>query len=133
MFSQYFFFTSATLIGDKMFIFGGWVPLIVDNFTCEKEWQCTNTLAVLDLKTMVWESVSINNADVETEEIPRARAGHCAVGIHGRLYVWSGRDGYRKAWNNQVRVSVLLWGVPRCSQSDICRGRESSWCRGVAR
>jgi host cell factor len=93
-----------------MFIFGGWVPLIVDNFTCEKEWQCTNTLAVLDLKTMVWESVSINNADVETEDIPRARAGHCAVGIHGRLYVWSGRDGYRKAWNNQVRVSIWLEG-----------------------
>jgi host cell factor len=93
-----------------MYIFGGWVPLIVDNFTCEKEWQCTNTLAVLDLKTMVWESVSINNADVESEDIPRARAGHCAVGIHGRLYVWSGRDGYRKAWNNQVRVSIWLEG-----------------------
>lgn len=107
---------SATLIGDKMFIFGGWVPLILDNFTCEKEWQCTNTLAVLDLKTMVWEQVNINNsvaaieppAGTEAEDIPRARAGHCAVGIHGRLYVWSGRDGYRKAWNNQVRVSVLL-------------------------
>lgn len=37
------------------------------------------------------------------ENLPRARAGHCAVGIHSRLYIWSGRDGYRKAWNNQVR------------------------------
>lgn len=106
---------SATLIGDKMYIFGGWVPLIVDNFTCEKEWQCTNTLAVLDLKTMTWEQVNINSAvtagdpgALDVEDIPRARAGHCAVGIHGRLYVWSGRDGYRKAWNNQVRVSVLI-------------------------
>lgn len=36
------------------------------------------------------------------ENIPRARAGHCAVGVHCRVYVWSGRDGYRKAWNNQV-------------------------------
>ena len=30
------------------------------------------------------------------------RAGHCAVAIHSRLWIWSGRDGYRKAWNNQV-------------------------------
>lgn len=43
--------------------------------------------------------------DSNEENAPRARAGHCAVAIHKRLYVWSGRDGYRKAWNNQVRVS----------------------------
>ena len=36
------------------------------------------------------------------EAVPRARAGHCAVTINSRLYIWSGRDGYRKAWNNQV-------------------------------
>ena len=36
------------------------------------------------------------------DAIPRARAGHSAVAIHTRLYIWSGRDGYRKAWNNQV-------------------------------
>lgn len=92
-----------------MYVFGGWVPLIVDNFTCEKEWQCTNTLAVLDLKSMMWESVDINvepSPGIEIEDIPRARAGHCAVGIHGRLYVWSGRDGYRKAWNNQVSFEI---------------------------
>lgn len=28
--------------------------------------------------------------------------GHSAVVIHNRLYVWSGRDGYRKTYNNQV-------------------------------
>lgn len=98
-----------------MYCFGGWVPLIVDNFTCEKEWQCTNTLAVLDLKSMSWENVDINiepAPGVEIEDIPRARAGHCAVGIHGRLYVWSGRDGYRKAWNNQVRVKRYQKNLP---------------------
>lgn len=47
--------------------------------------------------------------DGSEENIPRSRAGHCAVGIHSRLYVWSGRDGYRKAWNNQVRVSYLFY------------------------
>jgi len=36
------------------------------------------------------------------DSMPRSRAGHCAVAINSRLYVWSGRDGYRKAWNNQV-------------------------------
>ena len=40
--------------------------------------------------------------EVFEDALPRARAGHCAVAIHSRLYVWSGRDGYRKAWNNQV-------------------------------
>ncbi|GMT24710.1 hypothetical protein PFISCL1PPCAC_16007 [Pristionchus fissidentatus] len=33
---------------------------------------------------------------------PHARAGHSAVVVNRRLFVWSGRDGYRKAWNNQV-------------------------------
>lgn len=42
------------------------------------------------------------------ENIPRARAGHCAVGVHCRVYVWSGRDGYRKAWNNQVSVTSVI-------------------------
>jgi hypothetical protein len=40
--------------------------------------------------------------EVYDESLPRARAGHCAVSIRSRLYIWSGRDGYRKAWNNQV-------------------------------
>ncbi|KAG5668939.1 hypothetical protein PVAND_016845 [Polypedilum vanderplanki] len=103
---------SATLINDKMYVFGGWIPLIVDNFTCEKEWQCTNTLGVLDLRSMTWETVDINvepSPGVEVDDIPRARAGHCAVGIHGRLYIWSGRDGYRKAWNNQVCCKDLWY------------------------
>lgn len=39
-------------------------------------------------------------------KLPCARAGHCAVGINTRLYVWSGRDGYRKAWNNQVSFII---------------------------
>jgi len=53
-------------------------------------------------ETLTWEQLSI---DTFEENTPRARAGHCSVGIHTRLYVWSGRDGYRKAWNNQVCYS----------------------------
>ncbi|RWS30313.1 host cell factor 1-like isoform X2, partial [Leptotrombidium deliense] len=99
---------SATLIGNKMYVFGGWVPLVVDNDRSvigvtgnvhEKEWKCTNTLATLNLDTMSWELVTTESFD---EAVPRARAGHCAVAISTRLYIWSGRDGYRKAWNNQV-------------------------------
>lgn len=51
------------------------------------------------LETMTWEDALMDKFE---EQMPRARAGHCSVGIHTRLFVWSGRDGYRKAWNNQV-------------------------------
>nr|XP_039262989.1 host cell factor 2-like isoform X1 [Styela clava] len=93
---------SATLIKDRMFVFGGWVPLLMEDLKAlshEKEWKCTNTLTSLNLKTRSWEALSLEMFD---ESSPRARAGHCAVNINSRLYIWSGRDGYRKAWNNQV-------------------------------
>lgn len=47
--------------------------------------------------------------DTLEDNVPRARAGHCAVAIHSRLYIWSGRDGYRKAWNNQVCCKDLWY------------------------
>ncbi|XP_055980352.1 host cell factor 1-like [Sorex fumeus] len=102
---------SATTIGNKMFIFGGWVPLVLDDdkvATHEKEWKCTNTLACLNLDTMSWESIRMDKDTLE-DNIPRARAGHCAVAINTRLYIWSGRDGYRKAWNNQVCCKDLWY------------------------
>lgn len=43
---------SATVINSRMFVFGGWVPLVMDDVkvaTHEKEWKCTNTLASLNL------------------------------------------------------------------------------------
>lgn len=43
---------SSTLIGHRMFVFGGWVPLVMDEIKVaahEKEWKCTNTLACLNL------------------------------------------------------------------------------------
>ena len=92
-----------------MYIFGGWVPLVMDDMkmpTHEKEWKCTNTLACLDLDAMSWEPLTM---EVYDDSVPRARAGHCSVGIHTRLYVWSGRDGYRKAWNNQVCCKDLWY------------------------
>uniref|UniRef100_A0AAR2KAE3 Host cell factor 1 n=1 Tax=Pygocentrus nattereri TaxID=42514 RepID=A0AAR2KAE3_PYGNA len=100
---------SATTITNKMYVFGGWVPLVMDDVkvaTHEKEWKCTNTLACLNLDTMSWETILMDTLE---DNIPRARAGHCAVAINNRLYVWSGRDGYRKAWNNQVCCKDLWY------------------------
>ncbi|XP_029975058.1 LOW QUALITY PROTEIN: host cell factor 1-like [Salarias fasciatus] len=100
---------SATTINNKMFVFGGWVPLVMDDVkaaTHEKEWKCTNTLACLNLDSLCWETVVM---DVTEDSLPRARAGHCSVAINSRLYIWSGRDGYRKAWNNQVCCKDLWY------------------------
>lgn len=60
----------------------------------------------LSVDTMCWETVLMDSVE---ENIPRARAGHCSVAINSRLYVWSGRDGYRKAWNNQVCCKDLWY------------------------
>ncbi|XP_030330123.1 LOW QUALITY PROTEIN: host cell factor 1 [Strigops habroptila] len=100
---------SATTIGNKMYVFGGWVPLVMDDVkvaTHEKEWKCTNTLACLNLDSMAWEPIVMDTLE---DNVPRARAGHCAVAIATRLYIWSGRDGYRKAWNNQVCCKDLWY------------------------
>lgn len=43
---------TSTLIGNRMFVFGGWVPLVLDDVKTsnhEKEWKCTSTLACLNL------------------------------------------------------------------------------------
>ncbi|KAG7154469.1 Host cell factor 1-like [Homarus americanus] len=101
---------SATLLGSKMFVFGGWVPLVLEELKGpnneKSEWKCTNTLACLNLENMTWENAMMEKFE---DQMPRARAGHCSVGIHSRLFVWSGRDGYRKAWNNQVCCKDLWY------------------------
>lgn len=39
----------------------------------------------------------------------KARTGHCAVAIGTRLYIWSGRDGYKKNQNYQVCFKDLWY------------------------
>lgn len=117
---------SACLIGTKMYIFGGWVPQTkpedskdwspaTENdinqhqpqIMHELEWRCTNTLGILDLETWTWQYVS---PETNNDSTPRARAGHCAVPVHTRMYIWSGRDGYKKAANkNQVCYNDLWY------------------------
>ncbi|XP_017769059.1 PREDICTED: host cell factor 2 [Nicrophorus vespilloides] len=100
---------TSTLIGNRMYVFGGWVPVVAEDTKTspnEKEWKCTGTMACLNLETFHWDDLLIGSFE---SIYPCARAGHCAVGINTRLYVWSGRDGYRKAWNNQVCCKDLWY------------------------
>ncbi len=97
------------------------MPLILDenknNSGAEKEWKCTNTMGCLNLETLSWELLG---TDVFEDSLPRARAGHSAVQINNRMFVWSGRDGYRKAWNNQVSSKgIFLFPLLRFMVSDI--------------
>ncbi len=65
-------------------------------------------MKILCLETNTWELLGQECLD---ENIPRARAGHCAVAVNTRMYIWSGRDGYRKAWNNQVGYFFFLFRI----------------------
>lgn len=68
--------------------------------------------------TMTWQRLGPEPEEQEQEQqgpddgpttFPRARAGHCAAAIGSRLYIWSGRDGYRKSWNIQVCCKDLWY------------------------
>lgn len=115
---------TAVTIKNRMFVFGGWVPFVeeVKLPIHEKEWKCTNQLACLNLETMTWEDL---NMDMNEDNMPRARAGHCAANIQTRMYVWSGRDGYRKAWNNQVCCKDLWYlevdKPQKCAKNQLVR------------
>lgn len=98
---------TAVTIKNRMFVYGGWVPLLEENnsIELEREWKCTNQLACLNLETMSWEKL---NMDTNGNNIkPKARAGHCAVSIQTRMYLWSGRDGYKKVFDSQVCCNDL--------------------------
>ncbi|CAL8114882.1 unnamed protein product [Orchesella dallaii] len=91
---------TATLVGEKMYVFGGWVPLRLEELqNSEKEWKCTNSLACFNVDSYVWENI---HQDILDDKVPRTRAGHSAVIINTCIYIWSGRDGYKNERNNQV-------------------------------
>jgi len=88
-----------------MFIFGGWIP--IDTSIKEvKEWKCTESLAVLGNldKTPTWEEVDLATSN----SYPGARAGHCSVVVNKRVYIWSGRDGYKKVDGGRAQARTLL-------------------------
>ncbi|XP_034529928.1 host cell factor 2 isoform X2 [Notolabrus celidotus] len=116
---------SANVIGNKMYVFGGWIPVPESekHNPSGKEWICTNSLSVLNLDTMSWQDLGPEQQDDIESQLqsqgplsddpyacgPGARAGHCAATVGSRLYIWSGRDGYRKSWNYQVCCKDLWY------------------------
>ncbi|XP_040002725.1 host cell factor 2 isoform X2 [Xiphias gladius] len=116
---------SASVIGNKMFVFGGWIPFPEsdEHNALGTEWICTDSLSVLNLDTMSWQNLGPEEQDDIESQLqsqgpqsddpyacrPRARAGHCAATVGPRLYIWSGRDGYRKSWNYQVCCKDLWY------------------------
>ncbi|XP_027899876.1 host cell factor 2 isoform X2 [Xiphophorus couchianus] len=118
---------SANVVGNRMFVFGGWTfaPETDKRVTTATEWICSNSLDSLNLDSMCWECVGpeqqedfqsqLQNqnqgpqADDPSACWPRARAGHCSAAVGSRLYIWSGRDGYRKSWNYQVCCKDLWY------------------------
>ncbi|KAM9845615.1 host cell factor 2 [Aulostomus maculatus] len=116
---------SANVIGNKMYVFGGWIPVPESDKAkaAGAEWICTNSLNVLNFDTMSWQNLGPEQQDDVASQLqspgpqtddqyacrPRARAGHCATAVGSRLYIWSGRDGYRKSWNYQVCCKDLWY------------------------
>ncbi|KAJ8791588.1 hypothetical protein J1605_020310 [Eschrichtius robustus] len=103
---------TASVIGNKMYIFGGWVPHKGENIETSPhdcEWRCTSSFSYLNLDTAEWTTLVSDSQEDKKNARPRPRAGHCAVAIGTRLYFWSGRDGYKKALNSQVCCKDLWY------------------------
>ncbi|XP_056430495.1 host cell factor 2 isoform X1 [Hyla sarda] len=102
---------TANVIGNRMYVFGGWVPQTLQGDgspSKASQWKCTNSFSFLDLDSMEWTTL-MPESSVDRKDWPWPRAGHCAVTIGKRLYIWSGRDGYKKAWNCQVCCKDLWY------------------------
>ena len=61
------------------------------------------------IDTNTWEVCPPFPEKDDNEEVPCPRAGHTAAAVDTRMYVWSGRDGYKKLWNNQVCLTSDTW------------------------
>ncbi|KAG2459916.1 TRXR1 reductase, partial [Polypterus senegalus] len=125
---------SFTLFGNKCYLFGGLandsedpnnnIPrkialvrgqLKPENMLVRRSIYPCRTSRALDFRTpeacnsMVWSCLEPEMQEDGKKSGPRPRAGHCAATIGSRLYIWSGRDGYRKAWNYQVCCKDLWY------------------------
>ncbi|KAA0720649.1 Host cell factor 2 [Triplophysa tibetana] len=116
---------TSNVIGNKLYVFGGWVPVgdAEDMLSTDGvKWICTNSLSILNLDTLTWHNLTQeehqNGSETAVMSVdegeasahcPKARAGHCAAAVATRLYIWSGRDGYRKCNNYQVCCNDLWY------------------------
>ena len=65
----------------------------------------SSPLFLLPQDTMTWENCpdfSPTDNEQGQSSCPSPRAGACAAVVGTRMYLWSGRDGYKKIWNQQV-------------------------------
>eukprot|EP01134_Creolimax_fragrantissima_P006298 CFRG6298T1 len=110
---------TMVVIGKKAFMFAGWTSAL-NRAGTNVEWECTNSLACLDLEKWEWKEIYMHGAHgAHGDGVPKARAGHCAAAVGSRAFVWSGRDGYRVNQNSQVCCQDL-WLLetappPKCS------------------
>ncbi|KGL77214.1 Host cell factor 2, partial [Tinamus guttatus] len=124
---------TANVIGNKMYVFGGWVPQSAGGeiSSHDGEWKCTGSFSYLNLDTTEWIGLISDCQEDKSNLLPGPRAGHCAVAVGTRLYIWSGRDGYRKAWNNQVCCKDLWYldteKPPAPSQVQLIRATTNSF------
>ncbi|XP_068800415.1 host cell factor 2 isoform X1 [Struthio camelus] len=124
---------TANVIGNKMYVFGGWVPQSTGGEISapDGEWKCTGSFSYLNLDTTEWIGLISDCQEDKGNLLPGPRAGHCAVAVGTRLYIWSGRDGYRKAWNNQVCCKDLWYldteKPPAPSQVQLIRATTNSF------
>ncbi|KFV59598.1 Host cell factor 2, partial [Tyto alba] len=124
---------TANVIGNKMYVFGGWVPQSSGGEISahDGEWKCTGSFSYLNLDTTEWIGLISDCQEDKSNLLPGPRAGHCAVAVGTRLYIWSGRDGYRKAWNNQVCCKDLWYldteKPPAPSQVQLIRATTNSF------
>ena len=64
----------------RMFVFGGWVPLVMDDVkvaTHEKEWKCTNTLASLNLGEFIFTCTTCGSKSVASTRFFRSETWYC--------------------------------------------------------
>ncbi|XP_070508285.1 host cell factor homolog hcf-1-like isoform X2 [Chironomus tepperi] len=86
---------SASLIGTKMYIFGGWInrnPMKSTSDPPSERFETTNSLSYLDLEDLKWVHCEYND-----DICPKNRAGHTAVAVKNRIYLWGGRSYYANA------------------------------------
>ena len=109
---------TASLIGSYMYVFGGWCPkkgceedIPKDVSKMESVWECTNTISRLNLESLTWETIVCNKDG--NSPLPKPRAGHSAAVVDTRVYIWSGRDGFNRGWDEQQVCCDDLWYLIR--------------------
>lgn len=107
---------TASLIGSRMFIFGGWIkdPSFVEESEDDGlNYISTNSLSLLDLDSMEWNSFELG------DHYPPPRAGHCAVATYNRIYIFSGRSTYRYKKNEALPCLDDFWFLEISSPSIV--------------